>query len=266
MVTDAKQANEVLKWIVFEMEGRIRMLASEGVRNIDQYNNILRGAIEAGEKKEDENGDPLQPLPYIIVVIDELADLMLVSSSDSGRLHHPPSANGSGGGNPLGSGDPTSFGGRYHRYHQGELSFAYLFPRTHTGRFPDHSGLERGRAAPRQRRHALLASRFGSTHPSPRPLRFRSRSGTPRFFLEKDGQGRVQSCNPSSTGRGLARFGRFEKDEFYDKAARLVVEAGFASVSHLQRRMRLGYSRAARIVDMLEADGIVGPPDGFEST
>jgi DNA segregation ATPase FtsK/SpoIIIE, S-DNA-T family len=56
--------------------------------------------------------------------------------------------------------------------------------------------------------------------------------------------------------------GAFEKDELFDKAARVIVETRVASVSHLQRRLRLGYSRAARIMDMLEADGIVGPNDG----
>ena len=52
VVTDPKKASDVLKWIVFEMESRIKMLASEGVRNIDQYNNIIRGAVEAGEKRK----------------------------------------------------------------------------------------------------------------------------------------------------------------------------------------------------------------------
>ncbi|MCH8882460.1 MAG: DNA translocase FtsK, partial [SAR324 cluster bacterium] len=82
VVTDPKKASDVLKWIVFEMENRTKMLASEGVRNIDQYNNIIRGAVAAGEKREAENGVPLRPLPYVMVVIDELADLMMVSSSD----------------------------------------------------------------------------------------------------------------------------------------------------------------------------------------
>ncbi|HXV61724.1 MAG TPA: DNA translocase FtsK, partial [Vicinamibacteria bacterium] len=82
VVTDPKKASEVLKWVVLEMENRMKMLASEGVRNIDQYNNILRGALEAGEKREDEQGEPLKPIPYVMVVIDELADLMMIASSD----------------------------------------------------------------------------------------------------------------------------------------------------------------------------------------
>ncbi len=77
VVTEPKQASDVLKWAVFEMENRIKMLASEGVRNIEQYNNILRGAIEAGEKRQDQDGEPLRPMPYILLIIDELADLMI---------------------------------------------------------------------------------------------------------------------------------------------------------------------------------------------
>jgi len=62
-----------------------------------------------------------------------------------------------------------------------------------------------------------------------------------------------------------AELGDNQRDELFDQAARIVVETGVASVSHLQRRLRLGYSRAARIVDMLEADGIVGPPEGSKA-
>ena len=62
-----------------------------------------------------------------------------------------------------------------------------------------------------------------------------------------------------------AGLGDSQRDELFDQAARLVVESGVASVSHLQRRLRLGYSRAARIVDMLESDGIVGPPEGSKA-
>ena len=79
VVTDPKIASNVLKWAVGEMERRIRKLASEGVRNIEQFNNIIRA--EKGERK-DEDGEDLKPLHYIVIVIDELADLMMVSSHE----------------------------------------------------------------------------------------------------------------------------------------------------------------------------------------
>ena len=79
VVTDPKVASNVLKWAVTEMEQRIRMLASEGVRNIEQFNNIIRA--EKGARDED-SGEDLKPLHYIVIVIDELADLMMVSSHE----------------------------------------------------------------------------------------------------------------------------------------------------------------------------------------
>src|SRR4029453_2493739 len=79
VVTDAKVAANVLKWAVAEMERRIRMLASEGVRNIEQFNNIIRAGTS---ERDDENGEELRPLHYVVIVIDELADLMMVSSHD----------------------------------------------------------------------------------------------------------------------------------------------------------------------------------------
>src|SRR5439155_6509903 len=84
VVTDAKVASNVLKWAVTEMEKRIRRLASEGVRNIEQYNNLVRA--EGGERTPapGSNGEEeeLKPLHYIVIVIDELADLMMVSSHE----------------------------------------------------------------------------------------------------------------------------------------------------------------------------------------
>ena len=79
MVTDPKIAANVLKWAVAEMEKRIRKLASEGVRNIEQFNNIIRA--ESGTPPEPGDED-LKPLHYIVIIIDELADLMMVSSHE----------------------------------------------------------------------------------------------------------------------------------------------------------------------------------------
>ncbi|HVQ29261.1 MAG TPA: DNA translocase FtsK, partial [Vicinamibacteria bacterium] len=79
VVTDPKIASNVLKWAVTEMEKRIRRLASEGVRNIEQFNNIIRAEKE---ERKDEDGEALKPLHYIVIIIDELADLMMVSSHE----------------------------------------------------------------------------------------------------------------------------------------------------------------------------------------
>ena len=260
VVTDPKKAAEVLKWIVYEMENRIKTLASEGVRNIDQYNNILRGALEAGEKKEDEHGEPLKPLPYIMVVIDELADLMMVSSSDvedaitrlaqmarAVGIHlalatQRPSVDVITG--IIKANFPTRIGFR-------------VASRVDSRTILDSNGAEQllGRGdmlllPPGTARLIRLHGGFVSEAEVGRLVAFWKREGHPEY-----NDAILQTHEPNDVPA-------FEKDELYDRAARVVVEARQASVSHLQRRLRLGYSRAARIVDMLEADGIVGPPDG----
>jgi S-DNA-T family DNA segregation ATPase FtsK/SpoIIIE len=264
VVTDAKQANEVLKWVVFEMESRIRMLASEGVRNIDQYNNILRGAMEAGEKREDENGEPLRPLPYIKVVIDELADLMLISSSEveDSITRLAQMARAVGIHLVLATQRPSVdvITGIIKANFPSRISFR-VATRVDSRTVLDSNGAEQllGKGdmlflPPGSARLIRLHGAYVSEAEVGRLVSLWKKMGkaeyNPAILLAQEEGG---------------SFGELEKDELYDKAARLVVESGVASVSHLQRRMRLGYSRAARIVDMLEADGIVGPPDGSKA-
>lgn len=264
VVTDAKQANEVLKWIVFEMESRIRMLASEGVRNIDQYNNILRGAIEAGEKKEDENGDPLQPLPYVKVVIDELADLMLVSSSEveDSITRLAQMARAVGIHLVLATQRPSVdvITGIIKANFPSRISFR-VPTKVDSRTILDSNGAEQllGKGdllflPPGSARLIRLHGAYVSEAEVGRLVSIWKKMGKAEY-----NPAILQAQEEGSSIR------EFEKDELYDKASRLVVESGVASVSHLQRRMRLGYSRAARIVDMMEADGIVGPPDGSKA-
>ena len=264
VVTDAKQANEVLKWVVFEMESRIRMLASEGVRNIDQYNNILRGALEAGEKKEDENGEPLQPLPYIKVVIDELADLMLVSSTEveDSITRLAQMARAVGIHLVLATQRPSVdvITGIIKANFPSRISFR-VPTRVDSRTILDSNGAEQllGKGdmlflPPGSARLIRLHGAYVSE----------AEVGRLVSVWKKMGKAQYNPVILQAQEEGSA-LRELEKDELYDKAARLVVESGVASVSHLQRRMRLGYSRAARIVDTLEADGIVGPPDGSKA-
>jgi S-DNA-T family DNA segregation ATPase FtsK/SpoIIIE len=243
------------------MEGRIRMLASEGVRNIDQYNNILRGALAAGEKKEDENGEPLQPLPYIMIVIDELADLMLVSSADveDAITRLAQMARAVGIHLVLATQRPSVdvITGIIKANFPSRISFR-VPTRVDSRTILDSNGAEQllGKGdmlflPPGSARLQRLHGPFVSEAEVGRLVSLWKKMGKAEYnpaILESQEEGNTLT--------------EFEKDELYDKAARLVVETGYASVSHLQRKMRLGYSRAARIVDMLESEGIVGPPDG----
>jgi len=260
VVTDPKKASEVLKWTVFEMESRIKMLASEGVRNIDQYNQILKGAIEAGETRENENGDPLNPLPYVMVVIDELADLMMVSSSDveESITRLAQMARAVGIHLVLATQRPSVdvITGIIKANFPTRIAFR-VASRVDSRTILDSNGAEQllGRGdmlllPPGSARLLRLHGPFVSEAEVGRLVAFWRREGKPEYnasILE---------------AAEAAEVAVFEKDELFDKAARLVVESRAASTSHLQRRMRLGYSRAARIMDMLEADGIVGPSEG----
>jgi len=260
VVTDPKKASEVLKWVVWEMECRIKMLASEGVRNIDQYNNILKGAVEAGEKKENERGEPLRPLPYVMVVIDELADLMMVSSSDveDAITRLAQMARAVGIHLVLATQRPSVdvITGIIKANFPARIAFR-VASRVDSRTILDGNGAEQllGRGdmlllPPGSSRLVRLHGPFVSEAEVGRLVAFWRREGKPEYnasILE---------------AQEALEIAAYEKDEMFDKAARVVVETRVASVSHLQRRLRLGYSRAARIMDMLEADGIVGPNDG----
>jgi S-DNA-T family DNA segregation ATPase FtsK/SpoIIIE len=260
VVTDPKKASEVLKWVVWEMECRIKMLAAEGVRNIDQYNNILKGALDAGEKKENEKGEPLSPLPYVMVVIDELADLMMISSSDveDAITRLAQMARAVGIHLVLATQRPSVdvITGIIKANFPARIAFR-VATRVDSRTILDANGAEQllGRGdmlllPPGSARLIRLHGPFVSEAEVGRLVAFWRREGKPEYNAS------ILEAQEAS------EVGAFEKDEMFDMAARVVVESRVASVSHLQRRLRLGYSRAARIMDMLEADGIVGPNDG----
>ncbi len=260
VVTDPKRASDVLKWIVFEMESRIKMLASAGVRNIDQYNNIIRGADLAGETRENDNGEPLKPLPYMLVMIDELADLMMVSSSDveDAITRLAQMARAVGIHLVLATQRPSVdvITGIIKANFPTRIAFR-VASRVDSRTILDSNGAEQllGRGdmlflPPGSARLIRLHGPFVSEAEVGRLVAFWRREGKPEYnkaILE------AQESNELAV---------FEKDQLFEKAARVVVETRAASTSHLQRRLRLGYSRAARIMDMLEADGIVGPSEG----
>ena len=263
VVSEPKQASEVLKWAVFEMENRIKMLASEGVRNIEQYNNILRGAIEAGEKKESENGEPLRPLPYVLLVIDELADLMMVSSweVEDAITRLAQMARAVGVHLVLATQRPSVdiITGIIKANFPSRIAFR-MPSRVDSRTILDANGAEQllGKGdmlflPPGSARLTRLHAAFVSEAEVGRLVSFWRKAGKPEYNLSI-----LQAQERNDLGDN-------QRDELFDQAARMVVETGVASVSHLQRRLRLGYSRAARIVDMLEADGIVGPPEGSKA-
>jgi S-DNA-T family DNA segregation ATPase FtsK/SpoIIIE len=258
VVTDAKVAANVLKWAVAEMERRIRMLASEGVRNIEQFNNIIRsGAAE----KDEETGDELRPLHYVVIVIDELADLMMVSSHDveESITRLAQMARAVGIHLILATQRPSVdvITGLIKANFPSRISFR-VAARVDSRTILDSIGAEQllGRGdmlflPPGSARLVRVHGAYVTEAEIARLTSFLRKQGRPAY---DDSVGKPEK---SSEAAEVA-----DRDELFDEAARFVVQSGQASTSMLQRRFRIGFSRAGRLVDMMERDGIIGPADG----
>ncbi len=263
VVTDPKLASNALKWAVREMENRYKLLAGTAVRSIDQYNSLLRRDTKRTRRNEKTGvEEPLKPLPYIVVVVDELADLMMVASADVElsicRLAQMARAVGIH--LILATQRPSVdvITGLIKANLPARLAFR-VSQRVDSRTILDANGAEQ-----------LLGNGDMLFLPpgSSRLLRlhgaFITEGETSRIveFLKKQARPAYDESVTRDTDEQKAEAVSGERDEMYDKAVDLVVNSGQASISHLQRRLRLGYARAARIIDMMEAEGIVGPGDG----
>jgi S-DNA-T family DNA segregation ATPase FtsK/SpoIIIE len=258
VVTDAKIAANVLKWAVAEMERRIRMLASEGVRNIEQFNNIIKA--EKGARDE-ETGEELKPLHYIVVVIDELADLMMVSSHEveESITRLAQMARAVGIHLILATQRPSVdvITGLIKANFPSRISFR-VAARVDSRTILDSIGAEQllGRGdmlflPPGSARLIRVHGAYVTEHEVARLTAFLRRQGEPAY---DHSVGKPQAS---------AEAGEVtDRDDLFDEAVRFVVQSGQASTSMLQRRFRIGFSRAGRLVDMMERDGVVGPADG----
>jgi DNA segregation ATPase FtsK/SpoIIIE, S-DNA-T family len=258
VVTDAKVAANVLKWAVTEMERRIRMLASEGVRNIEQFNNILRA--EKGARDE-ETGEPLKPLHYIVVVIDELADLMMVSSHDveEAITRLAQMARAVGIHLILATQRPSVdvITGLIKANFPSRISYR-VAARVDSRTILDSIGAEQllGRGdmlflPPGTARLVRIHGAYVTEHEIARLTSFLRKMAEPEY---DDSVGRPEKSTEATEVS--------DRDDLFDDAVRFVVQSGQASTSMIQRRFRVGFSRAGRLIDMMERDGIIGPADG----
>jgi S-DNA-T family DNA segregation ATPase FtsK/SpoIIIE len=260
VVVDPKQAANALRWAVGEMEERYKVLAGEGVRNIDQYNRNVRHAIQEGHTPP-PGADPLKPLPFIIVVIDELADLMMVASSEVelsiARLAQMARAVGIH--LILATQRPSVdvITGLIKANLPSRISFR-VSSKIDSRTILDGNGAEQllGRGdmlflPPASARCIRLHGPYISEQESARLASFLRKQGRPTYD---------ESITAEERTGGDALD--LEKDDLYDEAARMVVQSGQASISYLQRRLRIGFSRAARLVDMMEVEGLVSPAAG----
>ena len=259
VVVDPKQASNALRWAVREMEERYKTLAAEGVRNIEQYNRNVQQAIE--EKRTPKNGEQPRPLPFIVVVIDELADLMMVASNEVeesiARLAQMARAVGIH--LILATQRPSVdvITGLIKANLPSRISFR-VASKIDSRTILDASGAEQllGRGdmlflPPASSRFIRLHGPYISEQESARLASFLRKQGKPTY-----------DETITAEEKTAADAIEMDKDDLYDEAARIVVTSGQASISYLQRRLRIGFSRAARLVDMMEVEGLVSPAAG----
>ncbi|MEC4891083.1 MAG: DNA translocase FtsK 4TM domain-containing protein [Nitrospira sp.] len=289
VITDAKSAARGLGWVVAEMERRYKLLSEAGVRNIDAYNRKVAGLHEAfaeetaaanqpelpmqflteearlaaGESTDPEvnpgprdRPTPPEPLPYIVVMIDELADLMMVAPKDVedkiARLAQM--ARASGIHLVLATQRPSVdvLTGLIKANFPARIAFQ-VSSKTDSRTILDANGAEAllGRGdmlylASGTGRLARLHGSFVSDDDVRRVVEFVKKQALPKYDPE------LQSLKQEDAAEEEA------KDEVYEQAKDLVLSTGQASASLIQRRLRVGYPRAARMIEQMEADGIVG--------
>jgi len=261
-VMDPKKAANALRWAVREMQERYKTLAAEGVRNIDQYNRNVRLMLSEGGAGASDADAP-KVLPFIVVVIDELADLMMVASNEveESICRLAQMARAVGIHLILATQRPSVdvITGLIKANMPSRISFR-VSSKTDSRTILDSNGAEQllGRGdmlflPPASSRCIRLHGPYISEQESARLASFLRKQGKPVFDET------ITAETDEKVGPGSLEF---DKDELYDEASRLVVSSGQASISYLQRRLRIGFSRAARLVDMMEAEGLVSPGTG----
>jgi len=262
VVVDPKQASNALRWAVREMEERYKTLAAVGVRNIEQYNrNIKLAQAEKAGPVVDDNGIEIKPLPFIVVLIDELADLMMVAGNEVeesiARLAQMARAVGIH--LILATQRPSVdvITGLIKANLPARVSFR-VSSKVDSRTILDGNGAEQLLGKGDMLYLPPASSRFIRLHGP-----YISEQETARLasFLRKQGKPTYDETITAEEKGGTAEL-EFEKDDLYDEAARIVVSSGQASISYLQRRLRIGFSRAARLVDMMEAEGLVSAAAG----
>lgn len=241
VVTDSQKASAALNWVVSEMETRYRALSKEGVRNLQGYN--ARG----------------HKMPYIVVIIDELADLMQVSAKtvESAITRIAQLSRAVGIHLILATQRPSVdvVTGVIKANFPARISFKVA------SKVDSRTVLDMNGAESLLGKGDMLFIKPGDAKPTRGQCSFvrdEEIQRVIRFIKDQQAPTYDESVTKQPKGGG-AGGGEDQSDEYYDEAVKLVIESNQASVSILQRRLRLGYTRAARLIDMMEQNGIVGP-------
>ena len=253
VVTDPRKAAQALQRVVSEMERRYELFSHTGTRNIEGYNNHI-------EQWNEEHDEKHPRMPYIVVIVDELADLMMVASSDveDSITRLAQMARAAGIHLIIATQRPSVdvITGIIKANIPSRIAFA-VSSAIDSRTILDGSGAEKllGRGD-------MLFLPAGASKPTRIQGAFVSDEeveAVVNFVIEQQKAQYQEEMIPTEV-EVIAPHE--ETDELYDEVVQMVVDMQTASVSMIQRRFRVGYARAARIVDQLEAHGVVGPPEG----
>ncbi len=266
IVTDPKKAANALHWAVREMENRYRLLALQGVRNLDQYN-VLAEEFAAGKKgrpAEDEEAEEFEKLPKIVIVVDELADLMMSSGKDveASITRLAQMARAVGIHLILATQRPSVdvITGLIKANFPSRISFR-VSSKIDSRTILDANGAEQllGMGdmlflSPSNSRLSRIHGAFIDEKEIAKIVSFLKEQAEPEYNEEI-----LNGVESQEEAEGeLSK----SDDPLYDEIARFVVEQRKASTSLLQRRFGVGYGRAAKLMDALEYEGIIGPMEG----
>jgi len=269
VVTDPKKAAAALNWLIVEMEERYRLFAQLRVRNIEVYNeSVENGEIEMPDAEGDgsESMDIVRKLPYIVCVIDELADLMMLARAEveDAIMRLAQLARAVGIHLIIATQRPSVnvLTGVIKANFPVRVSFQ-VSSRVDSRCILDEIGAERligrgdmlylpaGRATPTR-----IQGAFVSDHEMESLIAYLKTQAPPQYRDEIENYGKTPDQLEDLVN---------ETDDLFDDAVRVVLETGQASISMVQRRLRVGYTRAARLIDMMEVRGIVGPHLGSKA-
>ena len=265
VVKDPKKAGAILLDTIKMMEERYQRLGLLRVRNIEQYNHQVKRTLKErkGKPKEEDNED-LKPLPYVVIIIDELAELMMIGAQEVeyciARLAQLARAVGIHLVMATQRPSIDVITGTIKNNFSSRIAFR-VPTKVDSRIIIDTSGAEKLLGLgdmlfmpPNYPRLIRLHCSHVSISEITRLVKFVKEQGSPEF------DEKIIKTLKSKTAKGFEDLG--EKDELYEKALELVLLTGQASASYLQRKFKLGYARAARIIDQMEQEGIVGPSEG----